>query len=343
MKYPRPLEKGSRIAVTAFSSGVCAPFHQRLDIVKSHLLSLGFEVVEGQCLRHDAGHVSASAEQRAQELMQFLCDETIAAIAPPWGGEFAMDVLPLLDYEKLKTVEPKWLFGFSDVSTLSVALTSKLGWSTAHSPNLMEMHPSETDALTAKTLHWLTLSEGSHFSQKSSDYYQLSGSSFATHPNATLNKTEPSSWKILGTDNGLVFSGRLVGGCFDTLLHLVGTDYFDIETLRNQYRDDGIILYLENAEMSPTVLKRSLQGFKNKGVFDDLKGFLFGRNAVTDNCGKDISSREAFVEVAESLNIPIVYDVDIGHLPPNMTLLNGAYAEVRVNAGKGEIKQTLKP
>ena len=101
MKYPVPLGKGSRVAITAFSSGVPSSLHKRLDIVIENLKKQGFEVIEGECLRENTKHVSASAKHRAAEFMQFLCDDTIDAIAPPWGGEFAMDILPLLDYEKI--------------------------------------------------------------------------------------------------------------------------------------------------------------------------------------------------------------------------------------------------
>ena len=94
--------------------------------------------------------------------------------------------------------------------------------------------------------------------------------------------------------------------------------------------------------MSPTVLKRALQSLKYKGVFKHCNGLLFGRNAVVDNGGKAISSEQAFLSVAKDLDIPVVYDVDIGHLSPNMTLLNGAFTEVFVSSSTGKIQQTLK-
>lgn len=341
MKYPEPLKVGSRIAITAVSSGVPEPFHPRLDIVIAHLQDLGFEVIEGQCLRSDLKHASASAQARANELMAFLCDDSIAAVAPPWGGEFAIDILPLLDYEKLQTVKPKWFFGFSDVSTVAATLMFKLGWATVHCANLMQLHPNESDKLTTSTLSLLNQAEGARFVQLSSDAYQLNSNSFDEKPHATLNKTELTKWKVLGGANEAHFSGRLVGGCFDTIIHLLGTEYFQMEALRERFKEDGLILYLESAEMSPTFLKRALLSFKYKGVFDHLNGFLFGRNAVTDKCGKDISCEEAFLDVAKDLAIPIVYDVDIGHLPPNITLFNGAFAEVNVTDGRGRITQIL--
>lgn len=94
--------------------------------------------------------------------------------------------------------------------------------------------------------------------------------------------------------------------------------------------------------MSPTVFKRALQSLKYKGVFELCNGLLIGRSSVLDKCGKDITIEEALTEVTKDLEIPVVYDVDIGHLPPNMTILNGSYAEVVVKGNAGKIRQTLK-
>lgn len=341
MKYPKPLKKGSKIAITAFSSGVAASCHQRLDIVLTHLKALGFEVIEGQCLREDVKHVSANKNQRAAELMTFLCDDSIDAILPPWGGEFAMEILPLLNYERLKTVKPKWLMGFSDVSTILTTLTTKLNWSTMHATNLMQLHPLETDKLTATTLSYLKREQGEIIEQNASEFYQIDNKSFAQDPNVLLNLTEQTRWKSLNQQTQLNFSGRLIGGCFDTILHIIGTEYFDFDAFHLNYIDDGIILYLENAEMSPTVLMRALLSLKYKGVFNKLNGLLLGRNAVITNNGKEISSFEALINALDDLDIPVIYDVDIGHLPPNLTLFNGAFADVSVSNDVGKIKQTL--
>lgn len=40
------------------------------------------------------------------------------------------------------------------------------------------------------------------------------------------------------------------------------------------------------------------------------------------------------------LGIPIVFDMEIGHVPPHLPLLNGATARVIVNADRHEIVQT---
>jgi len=89
---------------------------------------------------------------------------------PPWGGELAMEILPLLDYKRLKSVKPKWLLGFSDVSTILATIATKIGWSTVHCANLMQLHPDESELLTSRTLEHLKLNSGASFVQHSSHY-----------------------------------------------------------------------------------------------------------------------------------------------------------------------------
>ena len=42
------------------------------------------------------------------------------------------------------------------------------------------------------------------------------------------------------------------------------------------------------------------------------------------------------------LDLPIVFDVEIGHVPPHLPLVNGAIATVTVDADVHEITQELR-
>lgn len=90
--YPAPLGPGSRIAVTAPSSGVARVHHARLDLALAGLQRRGFIVEQGRCLRDECVSASAPADERAAELMHYLLRDDIAAIVPPWGGERAIDL-----------------------------------------------------------------------------------------------------------------------------------------------------------------------------------------------------------------------------------------------------------
>ena len=98
---------------------------------------------------------SASKEQRAAELVEFLCDPAVAAVVPPLGGELAIDLLDQLDWDRLAAAEPTWLVGWSDISRLMVPLTTaaRLG----HGPRL-EPHGHARCAAPDGLLHWATWS-----------------------------------------------------------------------------------------------------------------------------------------------------------------------------------------
>lgn len=112
LRFPPPLRTGDTVCVTAPSSGVPEPLWPRLDLVLAHLRAQGLRVLEGACLRTERWDASAPAAARAEELMRALTELGIAAVMPPWGGERAIELLPLLDFDRLRAAPPRWLLGF---------------------------------------------------------------------------------------------------------------------------------------------------------------------------------------------------------------------------------------
>lgn len=342
MIYPAPLKDGSRIAVTAPSAGVPEAMHPRLDYAISHLRNLGYDVVEGSCLRENEKHVSAPVIERVEELVGFLTDDSIDAIIPPWGGELAIELLPLLDYDQISLSKPKWLLGYSDTSTLLSAITAKCGWATAHGPNLLELIAEQSDALTASILQHLKAGSGEEFSQMSSNCYQENYVDYCEHPQSPLNLTEPTKWKLLaGDDDSVTFTGQLFGGCLDILVDLVGSEYFDLSRSNMAGKDKKSILYLENAELTPTGLTRALYGLKFRLPMEKVSGILIGRNAAPAIDDGGLSDVGVMKAAFSDLSCPVLYDVDIGHKPPNLLLVNGSTATVEYAQGRGSITQKL--
>lgn len=89
---------------------------------------------------------------------------------PPWGGDLAIELLELIDFEKLKAVEPKWFSGFSDLTTLHFPLTILSGWATAHGPNLMELGARVLDETTGRIWTVLESERGSTVTQWHHDW-----------------------------------------------------------------------------------------------------------------------------------------------------------------------------
>lgn len=342
MLYPNPLKEGSTIAITALSSGIAKKFEPRFEEIIKSLKYRGFNVVVGNCLHGVKKHVSASAEKRAKEFQKFLIDDSIDAIAPPWGGELAMEIIPLLDFELIKRSKPKWVLGFSDISTVTSVLTYKLNWATAHCSNLMDLIHTEKDPLISKTLNYLGTQKGDEFIQTSSKKHTRNWPKIDKNPLAILEGSIETKWKwLVKPETGQTLTGRLIGGCWDTLYHLFGTEYLNLEDLKSRY-SEGFLLYLENAEMSPCNLVRTIFDMQFRGVFKSINGLLLGRSSCKDS---EESTHLHYLEVLEqhlsNQGIPVVYDLDIGHVPPNLTLINGAIAELSISNDHGFIRQSL--
>ena len=343
IRYPTPLARGHRVFVTAPSSGVEPALHARLDLTLQHLRGQGFVVEEGACLRREARSASAPAAERAAELMQALLRDDVAAVIPPWGGELAIELLDRLDWAALAQARPKWLLGYSDTSTWLLPITLRLHWATAHGPCLMDLVAGQTDTLTRGAMAALATPTGGQFTQRQSSHWQRQWTDFAVVPDTTYQLTEPTVWRALQGQTELQFSGRLIGGCIDTLMHTAGTVHGDVAAFIQRHRGDGCILYLENSGLSPTDWVRALHRLRWAGWLDNLAGVLIGRSAAPDTAGATaLRYDEALQATLGALPCPVLVDVDIGHRPPQLLLVNGALARLQWQAAAGgTLVQTL--
>ena len=333
-RFPRPLAPGARIAVTAPSSGVKPEARPRLEFNLQWLRDRGFEVVVGQCMS-GAQVRSAPKEERAAELVDFLCDPAVAAVVPPFGGELAVDLLDQLDWERLAAVEPTWLVGWSDISALLVPITTRLGWATAHGWNLMDTALAPPEGLA----HWTDLLAATGEVVQHSPGRTRDGWGDWRAPDTTaMTLDRPTDWVVLGGGDVDV-SGRLVGGCLEILGPLAGTPYADVQAYGRAHADEGLLVYVEVCEYGAYDACRLFHGLRYAGWFEHANAVLVGRTPARD--ADDLTQLEAVEDALGDLGIPIVAEMDIGHTQPFLPLVNGASARVVVRDGVREVTQIL--
>lgn len=335
LRFPAPLRPGDRIGVTSPSAGVAGAAADRIDFCVGWLREAGFDVVVGDMM-DGTGLTAGPAADRAAELTRMLCDPTIRCVVPPWGGETAIDLVDLLDWDALAAAEPTWLVGFSDVSTLLVPLTTRLGWATVHGDNLADT----PYAAPAGLLSWLDLvaSPGPHVQRESgvvTDWWRFEDDPRAT----TWRAAGAGGWTLHGAQS-LHVTGRLIGGCIETLGNLAGTPYGDVAAFGREHASDGLVVYVEAAEDGAAAICRNLHGLRLAGWFDHARAVLVGRTAAPDHAL--LTQREAVLDALGRLDVPIVLDVEIGHVPPHLPLVNGALATVVVDGDVREIRQELR-
>lgn len=335
IRYPQPLRRGDRIGVTSPSSGVGVRHLARLDAAVSFLCELGYDVEVGACM-DGARHVSAPAAERAAELQRMLTDPGIRAVVPPWGGETAIDLLPLLDFDALAAAEPTWLVGFSDLSTLMVPLTLLAGTATLHGGNLMDTPYSVPPPL----LSWLDVASGragERFRQASAGVFRSRDwDDWTAEPAIREHRWNGEGrWVRLGPGTEPVeVEGRVIGGCIETLGPMSGTPYADVRRLPGPR-----IVYVEAAEDGAFSICRALHGMRLAGFFEDATAVLVGRTDAPD--APSMTQHEAVLDALLPLGVPIIADVDCGHVPPQAAIVNGALGHLVFTGDRAFLEQTL--
>ncbi|WP_018348718.1 S66 family peptidase [Longispora albida] len=340
IRYPAPLQPGDRIGVTSPSAGI-GPRHQaRLEFCVEFLRAKGYDVVVGECM-DGTGLVSAPPAARAAELTAMLTDPAIKAVVPPWGGDLAIDLMPHLDFGAIADADPTWLVGFSDMSTVLLALTTLTGIATLHGQNLMDTPYRVPEPL----LPWLDVASspaGARFEQGAAAATKSAGfDDWTAKPDFTeWTLTEPGGWRLLDPAAGPVrAAGRLIGGCVETAGPLAGTPYGDVRGFAEKHAPEGLIVYVEVGGSEAGDIARLLWSMRLAGWFDHANAILTGRTRApgTGAFTQDDAVRSALGD----LGVPVVMDVDCGHIAPHLALVNGALAEVTADGAVQRITQSL--
>ncbi len=153
--------------------------------------------------------------------------------------------------------------------------------------------------------------------------------------------TEPTEIRPVNWD-GAPFSGRLIGGCLDVLDVLCGTRFDHVKEFADRYQEDGIIWFLESCDLNVFAIRRALWTLKEAGWFKHVKAFLIGRPGVMGQVFGELNQYNAVTDILGDFGVPILMDLDIGHLPPMMPLISGGFGTIRPVDGNISITYELK-
>lgn len=337
MKYPKFIKKGDKIAVTAPSAGFSKE-EQLLEYENAiqNIEKMGFEFLETANVRTYENGRSSSAKERAKQFLQVWEDESVDAIICAKGGDFACEMLDYLDLEQLNPLSPKWLQGFSDITNLGFVLTTNLDIATIYGENIRDYGMREP----FKTLtDSIKIMQGEEVIQQSFSVCEPKEEERGIFE--TYHLTQKTQWKNLNHEKKLMFSGRCIGGCLDVIINLIGTKYDKVKNYIETYKNDGIVWFFDIFEMSTPQVCCHLWQMKNAGYFEYCKGIIFGRAFLLRE-DYDMDLAKVVKDAIGDLGIPVILEADIGHVPPQMPIVNGSILEVTCQDGQGEIKTFLR-
>lgn len=294
---PQALKSGDTIAISSPAGAVWDA--AQVETFSNILKGFGFKVVLGKTLSEKYGYFAGTDELRAGELNSLFADKSIKGIFCMKGGWGCARLLDKLDFELIKR-NPKILIGFSDITTLLVAITAKTGLVTFHGP----VGNSGWNAWTSSVFKSVVMNNDGLplFSNPSTE------ESFVTiHPGKAR--------------------GELIGGNLTVIASLMGTMYLP------DWK--GKILFLEEVKEEPYSIDRLLTQLKLCGVLDAISGFVFGRCAkcLAEEPQKAFTFQEVLSQHLKPLGIPAFYGAMIGHIENKLTVPLGIQAEIDADRG----------
>ena len=344
MRQPPFLPEHGTIGFVAPAFG-CAtePYKSAFDHALEVFSGMGYKRVLGEnCYLAQGIGISNTPEKCAAELQSAYMSPESDVLISCGGGELMCEILPHLDLACLRDPPPKWFMGFSDNTNFTFLSATVLDTMAIYGPcagafGMEPLHPSVTDALDLLTGR-TAISHGY-------DLWQRESLKDENNPLAPYNVQERVKIRrYLGRERTyapISFEGRLAGGCLDCLFNLVGTPFDQVSAFNGRYSADGVIWFLEACDLDVLSIRRALWAMRQAGWFEKAAGFLIGRPLHYGETILGLDQYEAVLGILGDLGLPILMDLDIGHLPPTMPLICGAKAKVLSRGNKIEIRYRL--
>ena len=250
---------------------------------------------------------AGTPEERVADFHELIRNPDVKAIVFSAGGDTALDLLPLLDYELIKK-NPKIITGISDATTLLSAITAKTGPITF----LEILDFADRDMpYTLESIRRMLFDGTPGEIHANPNWKEFDG---ITHAYTGWQSIKPG-----------VAEGVLVGGNIQSFMQLVGTEY--------ELSSAGAIVFFEAYKLPKKQIHKSLMQLKLRGYFDIVAGMVVGYNLESDNpevVGNEQPIAETVLEVVGEYNFPIMQIGEIGHHVENF--LQPIGAKVRMDA-----------
>ena len=237
------------------------------------------------------GKYAGTVDERISDIRWALNEPTVKAIICNRGGYGTIQLIDKLTLEELKAT-PKWLVGFSDISTLH-GLLSRAGVMSIHGTMSSFLAKGGSDA-TSTLMRDLLLG------------------------NVPRYELPAHKENITGRASGV-----LVGGNLCTFAPNLGSQ-------ADATKGQDLILFVEEVEESMHNIDRQMRILQMNGVLDRCKGIILGE--FTDCGSEfTFESVEAMLHVMlEKYNIPVLCGFPGGHGDVNLPLVMGAPVTIDV-------------
>ncbi|MDD3279320.1 MAG: LD-carboxypeptidase [Lachnospiraceae bacterium] len=351
MRYPEFLRKDGAIGFVAPSFGCnIEPYRTTFAHAQKVFEEKGYSCKTGpNCYEGRGIGISNTPKACGDEINAWYCSNETDILISCGGGELMCEDLEYIDFNRLRAAKPKWYMGYSDNTNLTFLLPTLCDTAAIYGPcapafGMEPWHPAIADA-------W-SLLKGEKLSFTGYPLWEKESQKSEANPLAPYYVTEPRKLKAYlpdgkggmkeADDRKVEIEGRLLGGCMDCLVTLLGTTFDQVKEFDERYREEGIIWFLESCDLNVFGIRRAIWQMKHAGWFGHVKGFLIGRPYCFGQDMMGLDQYHAVTDLLSSLEVPVICDVDLGHLPPMMPVICGSYANVNVQDGELCVNMTCR-
>jgi muramoyltetrapeptide carboxypeptidase LdcA involved in peptidoglycan recycling len=319
--FAKNLKPGDEIRVIAPSASMAIVKEEQLEIAENRMKQLGFQVSYAKNVHKHDEFYSTSIKDRIQDLHEAFLDPKVKAILSAIGGYNANQLLREIDYDIIRN-NPKIFCGYGDTTALNLAIYQKTGLITYLGPHFS----------TFGVKHGIEYSLEMFLNAVTNDapYEIYSSSHWSDDPwykdQDNREWIEQDGYLVLQTGEA---EGRLVGGNLSTLNLLQGTEF--MPTLK-----DAILFIEDDSESHPQDFERKLQSLLQQPDAKKIKAIIIGRFQKESNMTEQ-ALRKIIATKKEISRLPVIANVNYGHVHPMATLPLGARAAVTAAADGCEI------
>lgn len=320
MIKPKRLKKGDKIAIVSLSSGMLGDkeFIHKYYIAKERLENdFGLEVVCMPNALKGSKFIYEHPEARAKDLMDAFSDESIKAIICSIGGDDSVRMLPYINYEIIKN-NPKIFMGYSD-TTVSHFIMNKVELVSFYGASIMTDFAEYVKMFdyTKNAVENILFKDSKGYEIKSSDTWSNDFVPWKEE-NQNIEKKlikEEHHYEVISGSG--VIKGKLMGGCIDVFPMILETE---IWPKKDEWKDKIMLVETSEEKMSPEYLLFFLRNLGAQGILNVIKGIIVGK--PQDEAYYE-EYKEMYLKVLKEFNVenlPILYNVNIGHAYPNGVL-----------------------
>lgn len=313
---PRALRRGDTIGIIAPSSPLFEEGEIEFAFQWLHKIGLKYKI--GKHVFKSYSDYAGADEARAEDFHEIWSDPDVDAVVPLRGGNGAARILPLLDFELIRT-QPKLFVGYSDITALHVPIHQRTGLITFYGPMAASFYKS---------------SYSYHYFVKAVMSTRAIGLVTDPVPNEVWSPQYPPPRMIIAEGKA---KGRLNGGCMTLIRQLEGTAYA-LDT-RNK------IVFLEDLEEEPHSVDRFLSQLLLAGKLQQAAGIMVAEcisckpgDSNRNSLPLNYSVERVLKERLGNLGIPVVYGLRFGHGKDQFTVPYGVNATLEASRSRVRLK-----